>query len=82
MEQIVGTQEQNYNSNSTSLHTSHRSTHIVSDKTKENPRAGDIWVLHFARSPNHFTRFFMPKIEVFFQASDKILKVKALGLSS
>ncbi len=36
------TQVQNYSSSSTSPHTSHGSTHIVSDKTKEIPRVQDI----------------------------------------
>jgi hypothetical protein len=54
----------------------------VSDKTKEIPRVGDIWILHFTRFLDHFTIFFMPGIEVLFQASDRIIKVEASGQSS
>jgi hypothetical protein len=36
------TQVQNYSNSSISPHTSHGSTHIVSDKTKEIPRVQDI----------------------------------------
>jgi hypothetical protein len=82
MEQVAGTQVQNCNSNSTSPRTLHRSTHIVSDKTKKIPKAGDIWIPHSTRSPDHFTRFFMFIIEVLFQVGDMILRVEALGLPS
>jgi len=75
MEQVVGAQVQSCNSNSTSPRTSHKSTHIVLDTTKEIPRVEDISISHFARSPDHFTRFFILRIEVLFQVGDKILKV-------
>jgi len=39
MEQVAGTQVHNCNNNSTSPRTLHRFTHIMSDKTKEIPRA-------------------------------------------
>jgi hypothetical protein len=42
MEQAVGAQVSNYSNSSTSFCTSHRSTHIVLDKTKEIPKVGDI----------------------------------------
>ncbi len=54
----------------------------MSNKTKEIPRVGDIWILHFVRSPNHFTKFFMLGIEVLFQVDDKILRIEASGLPS
>jgi hypothetical protein len=82
MEQAAGAQVQNCNNSSTSLHTLHRSTHIVLKKTKEILKVGDIRIPHFVISPNHFTKIFILGIEVFFQASDKILKVETLGLSS
>jgi hypothetical protein len=66
MDQAAGAQVQSYNNNSTSPRTSHRSIHIVSNITKEIPRVGDIWIVHFVRSPYHFTRFFIPRIEVLF----------------
>jgi PhoPQ-activated pathogenicity-related protein len=54
----------------------------VSNGAKEVPRVGDIWIPYSARSPNYFTRFFIPKIKVLFQSSDKIFKVEASNLSS
>jgi len=75
MEEVVGAQVQSCNNNSTSRRTSHRSSHIVLDKTKEIPRVGDILILHFKRSHDHLTKFFILEVEVFFQASDSILKV-------
>ncbi len=54
----------------------------MSNKTKEIPKVGDIYIPHSTRSPNHFTKFFIPGIEVLFQANDKILRIEALGLSS
>jgi hypothetical protein len=41
------------------------------------PKVGDIWVLHYAKSFDHFTYFFIPSIKVLFQAKDKILKVES-----
>ncbi len=82
MEQTTGTQVYNCSNSFTSPHTSHRSTHIVLDKTKKIPRARDIWKPHFARSLDHFTRFLMPIIEVLLQVGDKILKVEVSSLSS
>jgi hypothetical protein len=82
MEQAANAQVQNCNINSTSPRTLHRSNHIVSDKTKENPKVGDIWIPHSRRYFDHFTRFFIPEIEVLFQAGDKVLKVEASSLSS
>jgi hypothetical protein len=54
----------------------------VSNGTKEVLRVGDIWIPYFARSLDHFTKFFIPEIEVLFQSGDKIIRVEALGLSS
>jgi hypothetical protein len=82
MEQAIGTKVHSCSNNLISFYTSHRSTRIMSDRAKEVPRVGDILIPNSARSPNHFTRFFMPEIEVLFQAGDKILRVEALGLSS
>jgi hypothetical protein len=82
MEQTVSTQVWNCSSSSISPCTSHRSIHIVSDKTKEIPNIGDIWIFHYVRSPNHFTRFFILEIEILFQAGDRILRVEASGISS
>ncbi len=82
MEQTVGAQVQNCNNSFTSPCTSHGSIHIVLDKTKKILRVGDIWIPHSTRSLDHFTKFFILKIEVLFQARVKIFKVEALGLSS
>jgi len=82
MEQTTGTKVQSCNSSSTSLRISHKSTHIVSNGTKEIPRVGDIWIPYSTRSLDYFTKFFIPKIEVLFQLGDKILRVEACGLSS
>jgi hypothetical protein len=82
MEQGAGTKMQSYNSSSTSLRTSHKSTHIVSNGAKEIPRVGDIWIPYSARSPDHFTRFFILEIEVLFQSDDRILRIETSGLSS
>ncbi len=54
----------------------------MSNGAKEDPRVGDIKIPYFARSPNHFTRFFIPGIEILFQSGDKIFRVEASGLSS
>jgi hypothetical protein len=82
MEQMAGTKMQSCGKNSTSPHTSHKSTHILLNKTKEVPRVGNIWIPYSSRSPNHFTKFFIPEIEVLFQSGDMILKVEASNLSS
>jgi hypothetical protein len=34
------------------------------DGAKEVPRVGDIWIPYSARSPDHFTRFFISEIEI------------------
>jgi len=59
----------------------HKSTHIVSNGAHEVPRVGDIWILYYARFAYHFTKFFIPKIEVLFQLGDMVFKVEAFGLS-
>jgi hypothetical protein len=81
MEQAVDAQVQNYNNSSTSPCILHGSTHIASNKTKEIFRVGDIWIPHSTRSPNHFTKFFIPGIEVLFQIGDKIFRIEASNLS-
>jgi hypothetical protein len=75
MEQVAGAQVQSYNSNSISPHTSHRSILIVLNTTKEIPRVGNISISHFVKSLDHFTRFFILRIEVLFQVGDKIPRV-------
>jgi hypothetical protein len=75
MEQMAGAQMQSYNGNSTSPHTSHRSIHTVLDTTKEIPKVGNISISHFVKSPDHFTRFCILRIEVLFQVGDKIFRV-------
>jgi hypothetical protein len=35
----------------------------VLDGTKEIPRVGDFWIPYSTRSPDHFTKFFIPEIE-------------------
>jgi hypothetical protein len=82
MEQATSTKVQSCSNSSTSPRILHKSTHIVSNGAKEVPRVGDIWILYFTRSPGHFTRFFIPGIEILSQLGDRILKVKASGLSS
>jgi hypothetical protein len=82
MEQAAGTKVQSCNSSSTSPRILHKSTYIVSDGAKEVPRVKDVWIPYFARSLDHLTRFFIPKIEVLFQPGDRILKVESSGLSS
>jgi hypothetical protein len=67
MEQAAGTKVQNCSNSSTSPHTLHKSTHIVLNGTKEVPKVGDICNgLYSARFPDHFTKFFILKIEVLF----------------
>lgn len=82
MEQMAGTKMQSCGKNSTSPHTSHKSTHILLNKTKEVPRVGNIWIPYSSRSPNHFTKFFILGIKVLFQLGDEIFKVKPQGLAS
>jgi hypothetical protein len=52
--------------NSTSPHTSHKSTHILLDGAKEVLGVEDIGIPYSTRSLYHFTKFFIPKIEVLF----------------
>jgi hypothetical protein len=54
----------------------------VLNRTKGVPRVGDILIPYSIKSPNHFTKFFIPEIEALFQASDRILRVDAFGISS
>jgi len=82
MEQVASTKVQSCSNNSTSPRILHKSTNIVSDGTKEVPRVGDIWIPYFIRSPDHFTKFFIPEIKILFQLGDRILRVEASGLSS
>jgi hypothetical protein len=45
-------------------------------------QSGVATIPYFTIYVYHFTKFFIPGIEVLFQSSDKILRVEALGLSS
>jgi hypothetical protein len=82
MEQTTSTKVKRCSNSSTSSCILHKSTRIVSNGAKEVPRVGNIWISSSAKSLDHFTRFFIPRIEVLFQSGDKILKVEAFGLSS
>jgi hypothetical protein len=82
MEQVTGTKVHSCNNTFISPRILHKSTHIVSDGAKEVPRVGDIWIPYYARSHDHFTRFFILRIEVLFQPGYRILRVEAFGLSS
>jgi hypothetical protein len=81
MEQVTSRKVQSCSNSSTSPCILHKSTHIMSNGAHEVPRVGDIWVPYSVRSAYHFTRFFIPKIEVLFQPGDMVLKVEASGLS-
>jgi hypothetical protein len=59
----------------------HKDIDIAIAKIGEIPRAGDIWILQCARSPDHFTHFFIPRIENLFQIGDKILTTKAIEVT-
>lgn len=82
MDQMDGIQLHNSKNSSTSPPTLHRDIDITIVRTKKIPRARDIQILQCTSFPNHFIRFSAPKIENLFQTRDKILKVKALGMSS
>ncbi len=82
MEQAASTKVQSCSSSSTSPHILHKSTHIMSDGAKEVPRVQNVWIPYSTRFLDHFTRFFILRIEIMFQLGDKILKVEASSLSS
>jgi hypothetical protein len=46
------------------------------NEAKEVPRVGNIWIPYSVRSLHHFTRFFIPEIEVLSQSGDRILRVE------
>jgi hypothetical protein len=54
----------------------------MSDGAKEVPRVQNVWIPYSTRFLDHFTRFFILRIEIMFQLGDKILKVEASSLSS
>jgi hypothetical protein len=65
------------NINSISQPTLYNDYKFIFLRTKEIPRVGDIWVLHYIKFIDHFTCFFIPSIKTFFQARDNILRVES-----
>jgi hypothetical protein len=61
---------QNCRRTSSTLPTLRRVAPAFSERQSAIPRLGDIWVLKFAISPNHFVRLFIPGIEDLFQEGD------------
>jgi hypothetical protein len=82
MDQLDGIQLHNFTNKSISPPTLHKDTNITILRMKELPKIGNIWIPKCARSPNHFTQFFIPRIEHLFQTRDKLLKIEASGVSS
>jgi hypothetical protein len=51
------------------------STH-KSKRERQLLKIGDIWILFSHGSLNHFSRFFIPKVEDLFQTRDQVLKLE------
>ncbi len=77
MDQMDGVHLHNSNNSSISPPTLHGDINIIIVRTREVLRVGDIWIPKCTRSPDHFTHFFIPRIEILFQTRDKILRTEA-----
>jgi len=82
MDQEVDKSQSGSNTNSISQPTLYNDHRFIFLKIEKLPKVEDIWVSHYAKYLHHFTCFFIPNIEVLFQARDKILKVESSGQSS
>jgi len=82
MDQKVDKITNSSNISSISQPTLYNDSRFIFLRTKEIPKVGDIWVLHYVKFIDHFTCFLIPSIKTFFQARDKILKVKSSRRSS
>jgi hypothetical protein len=51
------------------------STH-KSKRKKQVPWIGDVWILFSPISPNHFNKFFIPRVEDLFRIRNQILRVE------
>lgn len=59
----------------------HRSFVTRFGKINGVPRVEDVWIFNCVASPNHFTHFFIPKVEELFQIGKKTLRLETFGLS-
>lgn len=82
MNKLNGECVQDVNNNSISLLTLHREDSFTFVRAVGLPKIRDIWVPHCVVSLNHFTCFFIPKIETLFQVGDKLLRVEASSSTS
>jgi hypothetical protein len=56
------------------------STHRF-ERQKKVLQIGDIWIPFSPISPNHFNRFFIPRVEDLFQIGNRVLKVNSRARS-
>jgi len=82
MEQEDGFQAQDFRDNITLLPTLRRVSTHRSERQKQMPQTSDIWIPFSPISPNHFSRFFIPKVEDLFQIEDQVLRVENFGARS
>jgi len=52
------------------------------EKQRQVSRIGDVWIPFSPISPNHFSRFFIPRVEALFWNSNRIMKVDNFGTRS
>jgi len=46
------------------------------------PQVGNVWIHVSPISPNHFSKFFIPRVEDLFRTRDRILRVENFGARS
>ncbi len=82
MEQGPGPTPQNYRRAFTIPPTLRRVDPAYSERQSALLRVGDIWILKFVVSPNHFVRLYIPGVEDLFQEGDRLLWVEHGGSQS
>ncbi len=82
MEQEDGCQPQSYRRNTTTPRILRRVTPSSTERQRNVPRLGDIWIPKLAASPNHFVRLYIPGVEDLFKVGDRLLRVEHNGSSS
>jgi len=76
MEQTDGRPSHSYRPNTTTLHILRRVSLGFTERQHSVPRLGDIWIPKAPASPNHFPRFYIPRVEDLFQTGDRVVRVE------
>jgi hypothetical protein len=76
MEQEDGFQAQDSKHNIILPHTLCKVSTNRSKRQRQVLQLSDVWIPFFPIFPNHFSNFFIPRMEDLFRAGDQILKVE------